>query len=294
MGWWCWWSSKNHLYYGNGGDILVQRLEGIEYSVAERIDTSVREGVVQSTSVIPKMRDVKIRLNAQGLKPNTRMYAFFNNIQVTQYCVQDKSNDISSTIGVSGPSFETLQNSISTLKTDTNGNIKIIFNYFSNALDLNTGTYKLVLSDSSRNNPADTESFVETVFSSSGTTKNLVNEIVSTRNAVLNSRSVYDEREIYVGPPDPPPPPPPQDPVFETVVTGGTDETWPPEPPPPPPPTQPSGIDFVTGLYKYAFGREPDPEGYQYWNREFANRGISSSTLTSMSALVANNHTTLS
>lgn len=360
------WGNWRDLHFGNDGTLLYQQREGIEYTVTERIDTTVREGVVKSSSVVPKMRDVSIKVAAQGLKPNTAMYAFFDNTPVTQYCLPDVSDRISSNINAIANVATTLSSS---LITDSSGNLNIVFNYISSVLDFNAGVHTITLTDSPFNSQDDTESFVEVPFSSSGVIKNVVNEIVSTRNAVLNSRKVYDQRELFIPPPpipDPlPTPTPPTTPtptvsveqptatirwtnvsfnnITETpygstvryvwsttnadsviidrvgpqssnrgqTVSASGDETVVLNEPGTWTVTITStrvvnGERYTTvarssllvkervvavsqkprlvlAMYRAFFGRDPDAQGYQFWNQETFNRGITSSVLNNMS-----------
>ena len=63
-----------------------QRL-GTQYKVSEKIDTLRLGDKVVSTSSINYMRSRNIEIIARRLKPNTRVYTFFDDINVTQYIV---------------------------------------------------------------------------------------------------------------------------------------------------------------------------------------------------------------
>jgi hypothetical protein len=68
-------------------DTGVENRSGTRAVFSEQIDnTSVGDRVV-SRDLIPFMRSRNIAFIANGLKPNTRVYAFFDGINVTNFCV---------------------------------------------------------------------------------------------------------------------------------------------------------------------------------------------------------------
>jgi len=65
----------------------VQTRQGTRTAVVEQIDkTSVGDRVV-SRDLIPYMRSRNIQFIAKRLKPSTQMYAFFDTVDVTKFCV---------------------------------------------------------------------------------------------------------------------------------------------------------------------------------------------------------------
>ena len=68
-------------------DTGVESRSGTRAVFSEQIDnTSVGDRVV-SRDLIPFMRSRNISFAAHGIKPNTRVYAFFDGVDVTNYCV---------------------------------------------------------------------------------------------------------------------------------------------------------------------------------------------------------------
>lgn len=60
--------------------------EGVETSVGSRTQTYTTGEMVRSVQILPYVRATTIRFVATGMKPNTRVYAFFDNEPVSQFC----------------------------------------------------------------------------------------------------------------------------------------------------------------------------------------------------------------
>lgn len=187
------WGSWETLHYGfEGGEDTVKTRSGREYEVTEDISTTTNKDVVVSKTVIAKMRDVSINFDAEGLMPDTRMYVFFNNIDVTADCkfttnyvdIIDNTNPQSS--------INAFGNVGQMLATNEYGEISGTFHYSAEKYDLNTGTYMLRITDDPNNNAAMEFTSAEMSFTSSGELRNIANEIVSTRNAIVTSKDISD------------------------------------------------------------------------------------------------------
>ena len=248
------WGSWRDLHYGNGGNELVQQREGIDYNVVETIDTSTNNDVVVNKTILPKMRDVVINFTAAGLKPNTRLYAYFNNASVDDYVRRAATTSNSTAI------VKFIGDEANAIITDSNGTASGSFTYTSGVWDFNTGTYAFRLMDVPNNDFANASLVSQALFTSEGFLRNIQNEIISTRNATLNASTVSDTRSIYVA-----------------QSGGGGDDS--------PPPTTPAntGPTWIEAIYQYAFGRSPDAEGYAYWSERADAAGITASTLQNAS-----------
>ena len=62
-----------------------QNREGVQFRVGERFDTTNLGSRVVSSDVIHTMRSRNIEFVARRMKPTTRFYSFFDNIDITQY-----------------------------------------------------------------------------------------------------------------------------------------------------------------------------------------------------------------
>lgn len=195
------WAAWETLQYGvAGGTDEVKRRTGTTYNVQETVDTVTNNDVVQSKTVITKMRDVSIDFYAEGLKPNTRMQVFFGNINVTADCIITNDANVVpyDATTLNNSTLASMGNLVQFLKTDLEGNLSGVFNYKASKYDLNTGTYVLRLSDSPKNDPKLETTSAQMTFTSSGELRNIANEIVSTRNAIITTEEVYESTSKFI------------------------------------------------------------------------------------------------
>lgn len=180
------------------GSTRVEERAGVNYRVVERYDTSTNNDVVVTKVLIPKMRSVNISFHAKGMKPNTKLQAFFDDLRVTEYCT---------TAAVGGDTANVFLNSYSAYSgniiTNTDGEVSGTFYYDASLLDLPTGEKIFRLTDSPTNGN-DSETAAEGIFTSSGELRSIRNEVISTRNGYLTSEAVFDRREIAEPPAAPP------------------------------------------------------------------------------------------
>jgi hypothetical protein len=90
-----------------------QTRDGIQYKVTPRIDEQYISAKVVSRDVIPYCRERNIEFIARRLKPSTQVYCFFENVDMTQYCVP-KLLEITMRNGVflAGESIRSLQTTV--------------------------------------------------------------------------------------------------------------------------------------------------------------------------------------
>lgn len=60
--------------------------EGVNTQLVERIDTKLDNDRIVAQDLIPFMRAKKIKFIGRGFKPYTRVYPFFDNVNVSNYC----------------------------------------------------------------------------------------------------------------------------------------------------------------------------------------------------------------
>jgi len=228
------WNNWESVYYGS---TRVDTRRGTLYEVVEQIDTRTDNDVVVSREVLPKMRDINIKFIGEGLKPNTQIYVFFDNINVTEHCYQQRGGEVLDANTVFNR-FSAGSGRLSTLTSNSVGEITGYFSYSSGLLDLNTGQKPFRLTDSPTND-SNFETLAETLFNSSGELQFVRDEIVSVRNAVLNTKDLVDSRSLDTGP-------------------NGPDGPDGPSPQPPLPPTAPS-FNVVDAIWGYGFGVDSIP-----------------------------------
>lgn len=233
------WDGWQTVWYGSQ---RVEERTGTAYRVIESIDTTTTNDVVVNKVVIPKMRSVTINFNAKGLKPNTKLQAYFNDYRVTDYCVGDYTGNTTDLANAVLSGFVINRGNII---TNYKGEVSGSFFYDQSYFKFSTGEKVFRLTDSPINGN-DNETAAEGRFNSSGELVTLRNEIVSTRNGYVASETVFDRRNVY-----------------EPVVVDYYDP-GPVEPVPAPDP----GLGYADLIYGYAFGRSPDRSSAERFTAE--------------------------
>lgn len=104
------------------------------------------DDIVKDVSISPYVRSNTIQLYASNMKPNTQLYAFFDGVDVTQYCKM--ITQVSTTDDAVTASKKSMYGGMP-LVTDANGNLTAEFRIPSNTFF--TGEKKLVLTNDSTN-----------------------------------------------------------------------------------------------------------------------------------------------
>ena len=142
---------------------------------------------VRDVNIIPFMRSRVIQVTTQGLKPSTRVYAFFDGEDVNAYCTPANS-----TFGSTGSEGDNLV-------TDSNGIIYLNFRIPNEeSLRFRTGSKFFRLIDSQTNSTG-TNAFTthaEASYTAEGLSTTVQDTVISTRNVSLEFRSVNDTRTI--------------------------------------------------------------------------------------------------
>lgn len=163
------------------------------------VERSAGSRVVE-VNFIPFMRSRKIYFEAKQMKPNTKIYAFFDGIAITDYVKQESFQEWSNTSDQSevynGVTSHPASNSGS-LTTDANGQVTGSFIIPRNSsLKFKTGQKEFRLSDSTTNNRSDESTFSESTFYAQGLIESVQNTIISTKVPKLVQSEVSDNRVI--------------------------------------------------------------------------------------------------
>ena len=198
--------------------------------------------MVVDTSILGYMRPRVIHFHLKNMKPNTRVYPFFDGVNVSQYCgatARLKEGGVpkpQTPIRLSGQSVDTGQyatfaaedpatmalpgtdrtwvypNPGGSLVTDSVGSL---YGYFRVPAGVfQTGVRVMMFTDDSLNRDRFTTTSCEATFQSSGMSQTKQNTIVSTRTVNVTKNTVTDDRVVT-------------DKVYEYVAGGGV-----PLPPP--------------------------------------------------------------
>ena len=139
---------------------------------------------VVDVSIIPYIRTKDVLFDAVGLKPNTRLYPFFNGISVSQYC---SPRTLSGGIWI-------LDSYNSPLISDSTGKINGIFKIPGGVFATGERTFRLI--DDSSNDLTSATTNAEAGYVASGLQQTKVDQIISTRVPTIERRDVSVERKV--------------------------------------------------------------------------------------------------
>lgn len=136
--------------------IRTERFQATESTTNSTMNMGDR---VVETSNIPFMRAKNIRITSTGLRPNTRIYPFFDGQAVTEYCTP-------ATYGNSRDSITTTGDLGGALTTDENGKIGLHFDI--PAGDFRTGGRQFKLTDHEGNSAQLESTFADAEYTATG------------------------------------------------------------------------------------------------------------------------------
>ena len=177
-----------------------QSRDGIRTDVGfDIIERSAGSRIVE-VNFVPFMRSRKVYFEAKQMKPNTKVYAFFDGATVTDYVKQENFQEWSSTnaqsVVYNGVTSHP-DGSSGTLTTDANGQVSGSFIIPRNdSLRFKTGIKEFRLSDSSTNNRSNESTFSEATFHAQGLIESVQNTIISTKVPKLVTTEVSDNRVV--------------------------------------------------------------------------------------------------
>jgi len=145
---------------------------GTTSSVVDKTSTQTTGDLVKDVNIQPFMRSRLINFVGEALKRNTKLYAFFDNVNVTSYITPTNSSFANT--GMEG----------SSLSSDSNGRVYGQFRIPNDsALKFRTGTKSFRLTDNPTNSQAlgNTITCAEAAYTAEGLISGLQETIVSTR-----------------------------------------------------------------------------------------------------------------
>ena len=169
-----------------------QRRTGINTGIVAQIDRESQGDKLRSTAMIPFMREKNVNFVADGLKPNTRVYPFFDKVDVTTHVTP------TSTSGITDHQQNTKGGK---MFSDGGGHLEGLFqipnpNVVGNP-KFQTGDRLFRLTSSATNATVpEPETFAQVIFNSTGILRTIQEEIVATRNGRIEVTSVSDTRTL--------------------------------------------------------------------------------------------------
>lgn len=243
------------------GSRRQEQRTGTNYNSYEKIDTVTNNDVTVSKVIIPKMRSVNIKFTATGMKANTKLRAFFDGYDVTNFCYGEYTSTgtlmSDSTVPIrANDIINAFVTNYGNIITDVNGTVTGVFNYQSTYFNLNVGEKKFILTDSPTSSE-DSETVAEAIFLASGETRQIRNDIVSTRVAGSAQEVVYENRPAATAAEDPVATPitqylPAQTVVYDAIL--GNNNDW-------------NSLDDKTNAVKSATGLPTGLEGVRELSR---------------------------
>jgi len=168
--------------------VTNQRREGTKINVnrGRVVETDLGESI-QDLNIIPHMRSREIQVTASGMKPSTKLFAFFDDENVTAF------------ISPANSTFGNTASEGSDLITDSEGVARAIFRLPNNdQIKFLNGNLKLRLSDSptnSREQGLFTTS-AEAVYSASGMELFKQGAVITTRDISITTEQVFETRSV--------------------------------------------------------------------------------------------------
>jgi len=163
-----------------------QSRTGIQLNVRPGTQTQSIGPKVVDVSVIPFMRSRVIQVTAESLKPNTRVYAFFDDEDVSAYCA---SVSAFTEALLTAPSYG------SSMVTDANGQLLMVFRIPNDStLQFRTGLKSLKLTDSPLNVDSDVSTSAVANYNATGLLQTTEDTIISTRTPDVSIGTVGDTR----------------------------------------------------------------------------------------------------
>ena len=156
-----------------------QTREGVKLTITpQRVTKELGDRIVD-VSVIPFIRERTITIVGKGLKPNTVLYAFFDNTLVNKYCYDSVGNAITP----SNP-----------IRTNSAGEIEIEFRLPGGVFK--TGERQFRLTDDPTNDLSKSNTSGDASYFAQGLLQTKENTIVSTRVPKITRQTVTEDRVV--------------------------------------------------------------------------------------------------
>src|SRR6056300_21199 len=152
---------------------------------------------VVEINFVPFMRSRKIFFKGQLMKPGTKVYAFFDGVNVTDFCAEESFTEFSDRSQVDTFEGTTVHPSNSDLITDASGIVEGSFIIPRNsALKFQTGVREFRLTDSSTNNKDAETTYAEAQYHAQGLLESVESRVVSTKVPRLVQSELNEDRTI--------------------------------------------------------------------------------------------------
>jgi hypothetical protein len=152
---------------------------------------------VVEVNFVPFMRSRKIFFKGQLMKPGTKVYAFFDGVNVTDFCAEESFTEFSDRSQVDTFEGTTVHPSNGDLITDASGIVEGSFIIPRNsALKFQTGVREFRLTDSSINDKDAETTYAEAQYHAQGLLESVESRVVSTKVPRLVQSELNEDRTI--------------------------------------------------------------------------------------------------
>src|SRR6056300_384221 len=152
---------------------------------------------VVEINFVPFMRSRKIFFKGQLMKPGTKVYAFFDGVNVTDFCAEESFTEFSDRSQVDTFEGTKVHPSNSDLITDASGIVEGSFIIPRNsALKFQTGVREFRLTDSSINDKDAETTYAEAQYHAQGLLESVESRVVSTKVPRLVQSELNEDRTI--------------------------------------------------------------------------------------------------
>ena len=171
--------------------------QGVSLSVTPETQTQRTGARVTNTSIIPFMRSVTVTFIAQRLKPNTRVFPFFDGVGVAPHCRPldfDPATDLKPTDPSAYSSFASGAYGDPLI---TNAQGVCVGQFRIPAATFRTGDKNFRLCDDQFNRDAFITTASTKTWSANGLSQNVQDTVISTRVANIERSTVSDSRSVF-------------------------------------------------------------------------------------------------
>ncbi len=174
-----------------------QTRQGVSLSVTPETQTQRTGARVTNTSIIPFMRSVTVTFIAQRLKPNTRVYPFFDGVGVADHC-RPLSFDPATNIKPTDPAaYSSYADGNYGDPLITNAQGVCVGQFRIPAATFRTGDKNFRLCDDQFNRDAFITTASTKTWSANGLSQNVQDTVISTRVANIELNSTSDSRSVF-------------------------------------------------------------------------------------------------
>lgn len=158
--------------------VTTQTRSGVNNTIEESITTSDLGDAITSVNLVAYMRDTTIQFSVSGLLPRTRVYPFFDDVDVSEFCrVTNKANG-------------------SPIITEDDGTLVGVFNVPAGKFFVGDRTFRLTNMENNSKDPDELTTSAEKVFYSAGMESTIRNTSLSVSTPEFTSTDLSEERVL--------------------------------------------------------------------------------------------------